>query len=47
MKTLKIMTTLNIPYDFTWCTLAEIQAYPKFQPIIQHCDGPFVPVEFK
>jgi hypothetical protein len=43
---MKIMTTLGIPYDFTWCTLADIAAYPKFTPIVQNWDGPCVPVKF-
>jgi hypothetical protein len=43
---MKIMTTLGIPYDFTWCTLAEIATYPKFVPIVQTFDGPCVPVRF-
>lgn len=43
---MKIMTTLGIPCDFCWCTLAEMRAYPKFVPLEQKIDGPFVPVKF-
>lgn len=47
MKTMKIMTTMGIPCDFTWCTLAEMTTYPQFVPLVQKLDGPFVPVVFK
>lgn len=43
---MKIMTTLGIPCDFTWCTLAEMKAFPQFKPLTQKMDGLFIPVKF-